>query len=355
MNISTKLSDEQIDPGKPSGGYEWWYFDALSADKEWGIVIIFYDGNPFSPKYIQSGIEGMPSDYPAISVSLYKRSKTEFYSFLEYKKGKFHWEVEPMTASVGSNFFQKSEESGSLTYEILLNQVLDSGHEISGKISFKSPLISDSIQEFEETRSGDQHLWNLIQPRATVIGSIEVKGKRNDYSIRFSGTGYHDHNKGYEPLKEEFDDWYWGRFHFSDSTLIYYVMNRKGGEQHKAWLLDTQGEVLESYDRFELEHHTKNRFGLNSARKITIKKGGTDITIQQRELVDNGPFYQRFLSDGLIRYREKLYAAQGITEYIQPRNIYNEKYWWMVKMRLRFMAEKPHWVQRFKNLYEWTW
>lgn len=54
MNISTDHLDENPFPNKPSGGYEWWYFDALSEDRNWFFVIIFYQGNPFSPEYIRS-------------------------------------------------------------------------------------------------------------------------------------------------------------------------------------------------------------------------------------------------------------------------------------------------------------
>ncbi len=354
MNISTKLIDEQIDPDKPSNGYEWWYFDAQSLDKQWGIVVIFYHGNPFSPKYIQA-INGLPNQFPAISISIYRNGKPEYYSFLEYDEGRFHWDEDEQTGSIGSNFFKRIEVDGVLEYELLLAQTLESGHSINAKLKFTSQTISEALLENES--KGEKHQWNLIQPQAKVNGSIKLKGKSDDHNVSFSGTGYHDHNTGYEPMKDSFEDWYWGRFHFKESTLIYYVMNGlDGNKQHEAWLISKDGEeVLQIFDQIELNYYQKNLFSLDVAKKIKLSSGNTKVTIQQRELIDNGPFYQRFYSDVIMINNNKTIASTGISEYIRPEKIYEEKYWWMVKMRLRFMNKKPHWVQRSKMLYEWTW
>ncbi|GAB5408975.1 MAG: hypothetical protein BalsKO_13400 [Balneolaceae bacterium] len=226
MNISSKLADEHIDPDKPLNGYEWWYFDALSTDKNWGIVVIFYHGNPFSPKYILAE-KGSPDQFPAISISVYRKGKPEFYSFLEYEEGRFHWDAEEQTGSIGSNFFKRIEVNGKLEYELLLTQTLESGHSINAKLKFNSKISSEDLIDHNSRR--DKHFWNLIQPQALVSGSIILKGKRDSHNISFSGTGYHDHNTGYEPMKESFKEWYWGRFHFKESTLIYYIMNGLDG------------------------------------------------------------------------------------------------------------------------------
>lgn len=361
MNISTKLEDEKIDPEKPSGGYEWWYFDALSTDKEWGIVVIFYDGNPFSTKYIDElgknpgSHAALPKQFPAISVSLYRKGKAEYYSFLEYGEGKFHWDDEEQTGSVGSNFFKRNIVGDKLEYELLLTQTLESGHSINAKLKFVSQKLPEDLLSHES--AGEKHFWNLIQPKARVTGSITVEGKRIDRNILFNGDGYHDHNTGFEPMKDSFKDWYWGRFHFRDATLIYYVMNGlDGSQQHEAWLFDSKSqELLEKFDQIELDYPMSNRFGLNTYRKLEIISPTTEITIQQNRLIDNGPFYQRFVSDAIMKREESVSPGQGISEYIKPEIIYEEKYWWMVKMRLRFVEEKPHWVQRSKMFYQWTW
>ena len=61
MYIRSKLSSELPHKKEIPGSYEWWYFDAMSADKKWAIVIIFYEGNPFSPAYIKAQEEARSS------------------------------------------------------------------------------------------------------------------------------------------------------------------------------------------------------------------------------------------------------------------------------------------------------
>ena len=352
MNISSKLSDEPFDPEKPQGGYEWWYFDAISLDKNWSLVIIFYEGNPFSPEYIQQS-DHKPGDHPAISVSLYHKGKCEYYSFLEYKAGKFHWDNEEQAVSIGTNFFRRQEAGGLLEYELLINQAQASGHTIEAKLKFLSETIPDDL--IEESKD-ELHKWNLLQPRAKVTGSINVNGRKGKRNIGFSGTGYHDHNVGYEPMKDSFDDWYWGRFHFPDKTLIYYLMNQEGKKQKKGWLIDhKQSKVIDVLEKYELKHHQKTLLGINSARKLTLAGEHSEITIQQSTLLDNGPFYQRFLSECILNSDSGISSSTGITEYIKPERIYEQKYWWMINMRLRYLQKKPHWVQRSKGFYELTW
>lgn len=354
MNISSKLTDEQIYPEKPSGGYEWWYFDALSADQEWGIVVIFYQGNPFSPRYIK-GIHGFnPENYPAISISLYKEEKHEYYGFEEFTEADFNFQGSPFSIVVGENQLQRAQDKVEVTYNLTLDQELDSGHFLKGELTFKSPLISEQLMN--QSSEGDRHFWNLIAPIAEVNGNLEVDGKSGHSAIEFKGKGYHDHNTGHEPMKDSFKDWYWGRVHFKDSTLIYYVMNQLDSQQYKAWLIDsTNQEVIDTFDEIQLTAKSRSLLGLKSAKKIILKSSAHEITIQQSVTVDDGPFYQRFYCDAIVNGQGSVEASSGISEYIVPGRIYSEKYWWMVRMRLRYKDEKPHWVQRSKRFYEWTW
>ena len=356
MNISTDHLDENPFPNKPSGGYEWWYFDALSEDRNWFFVIIFYQGNPFSPEYIRNieNKSSCPDEFPAVSISIYNRNKTEFYSFVEYSADEFNWNTNSDSCSVGPHSFSKSENDSKLVYSIVLNDVLPSGHSIKAELEFNSSIITEPT--IDSKNPNEHHFWNLIQPKAEVSGTIEIKGKSGFQNIEFTGYGYHDHNVGLEPMKEDFKDWYWGRYHLENSTLIYYVMNRLNEKQHKAWLISNEnGEIIDEFSSVEIEGFLRNMFGLRSARKISLKSGESEVTVQAALPLDDGPFYQRFLGRAIMHKDGKVLVAEGISEYIYPENIYSKKFWPAVKMRLRFADQKPHWVQRFKMFYEWTW
>ena len=356
MNISTKQEHEFYKPKKENNGYEWWYFDAISADKEWSLVVIFYHGNPFSPNYMRSKYGDEPASYPAISISVYRKGKPEFYSFQEYANSYFVWEEEKQEFNclVGGSSFRKNEIFQEVEYELNLNQLLDSGHSISGKLKFIATRTSPKLINKEESK--EKHFWNLLQPKAKVVGNLKIKGKTDDYHIAFHGSGYHDHNVGEEPMGHSFKDWYWGRIHMGRETLLYYVMNGYDGKQHEAWLIDEENQNIASYfEQIELKKPAKTLFGLQYFKEIHLLGIRGDIIVQLKNRVDNGPFYQRFLAEASYAGETEKKSYTGFAEYINPREIENDSFWWMIEMRLRYMRQKPHWVQKTKFLYELTW
>ena len=165
MNISSDYKKNFPVPDKPSGAYEWWYFDALTHDNEWGIVVIFYQGNPFSPEYIRQieNRKSTPDEFPAISISVYHKNRTEYYSFIEYSLEDFRWDKESITIEIGACSFQQKIKNNTLSYLMKLDQSLDSGHTIKADLSFESTL-NQSIFKDEGLNLTDDHFWNLVQP-----------------------------------------------------------------------------------------------------------------------------------------------------------------------------------------------
>ncbi|MTI88268.1 MAG: hypothetical protein FH748_09900 [Balneolaceae bacterium] len=355
MNISTDPGSLYPSLNKPASGYEWWYFDGLSADGKYGFVIIFYLDNPFSTKKITElyNNSNTAGHVPAVSVSVYKDTQPVYYSFLEYGDNNFSWEKDAGIFRIGGDGFHFTHCSGRVEYELSLSQQLVSGHSVEGSISFKSPAPDASLIC---NNDDSHHSWNLILPRAKIKVNLSVNGSNRRQDMVFAGTGYHDHNTGMEPMKESFKDWYWGRYHFEDSTLIYYLMNGSSGKQFKAWLIDrTNQQLIDTFDEIKTSAKQLNAFGLYSSRKIHFLAQRTKVAIQCGKAVDNGPFYQRFIGNAVIERNGLIYAAQGFSEYIRPDRIYSKKFWPLVHMRLRYMAESPHWVQKSKRLYPWTW
>lgn len=355
MNISTNIEDEFLDSEKPRKGYEWWYFDAISADKKWSFAIIFYQGNPFSTNYIQGKYTKKSEEYPALSISVYKNGKAEYYSFLEFPKSLFLYDEEDdIHLSIGGCAFHRKTLADTIEYEVNLNQNLESGHSIVGKLKFIGDRSSNSLIHSEA--KGDKHYWNLLQPRCKVVGSFKIAGKTDTYHVGFHGDGYHDHNVGHEMMSESFKDWYWGRFHFPKYTIVYYIMNGYHTKQHQAWLISRDNQELAGvFDKIELNSLKKNVLGLESFREIRLSGLLGDLTIHNKRVIDNGPFYQRYLSLAEFTDNSGVSKQIGISEYIHPQKIEEEKYWWMVRMRLRYLREKAHWVQKSKMFYEWTW
>lgn len=368
LTIKMKIiSDYRKDSGsvKPQpGSYEWWYYDGLTADGEYGFVIIFYEGNPFSRRYLQaldsnySEAGRKASQFPALSISVYRHGRPIYYGFCEHGPDEARFDSESIQGRVGESEFGFEKSDGKLVYTLDLNQVLPGGDSIRGNLEYTSSinnnsLVNNKINE-HSSDSDAAHAWNLVQPAADVEGVLEIGGYRS-HKIRFDGPGYHDHNFGREPMDQSFLDWYWGRFHFPESVFVYYIMQKQDGEQHNAWLIQQDGEVIRVDDHFQLDHKSLSAFGLMSARKIAIEGSGVKCLVQKEKVLDNGPFYQRFMSRVVMETGDGISQANGIAEYIHPARIKNRLFRPLINMRIAYPGGKPHWVQRNPRLYRWTW
>lgn len=361
MNIKTTFEDNirSVKPGR--GAYEWWYFDAISDDDSVEIVVIFYDGNPFSRRYIQQLRDDSSTvsadNFPAISISVYKDCKPVYYSFTEVDKTNAFFSKNKPGLRIAEHSMSGYKEKDKTIFKITLKEQLPSGDAISGTLTFRSPDISSQLFRANENKT-QKHHWNLVQPNAKVSGKLRWSARdESSTSIVFKGKGYHDHNIGSEPLKNQFNNWYWGRFHFENSTLIYYTTGIED-EAPLGWLIENENKnIITTFNEAKFEAVERNIWGLSSARKITLSGDKMQVMVQQTRILDNGPFYQRFSSDAFLNDLEfnSVQKTTGMTEYLCPPRIYNRLYWPFTNMRIRYQKESPHWVQRFKMFYRWTW
>jgi carotenoid 1,2-hydratase len=360
MQIISDYTRDTANQKTKSGSYEWWYFDGITNDREFSFVIIFYEGNPFSRRYIQAQVENehtginLANQFPALSISVYQGGTPVYYGFCEHEAGSATFDTDHVKGRVGQSEFKSSLVDGKLVYEIFINQKLSGGDSIEGNLKFTSINNSYVLQGNQLNNQSEKHVWNLVQPHSQVEGELSINGYQS-FNIQFSGKGYHDHNLGLEPMDESFLDWYWGRFHFMNSTFVYYIMRKHGGNQYQAWLMNNDGTCISINKNIELEDNSLNTFGLLSSRKILVEGNGFNCLIQQERIIDNGPFYQRFMSTIVMKTGDGVEQSSGITEYIHPGRIKNRIFWPLVNMRIHYPGKKAHWVQRNPKLYRWTW
>lgn len=348
------------------GSYEWWYFDGEDHKGEYQFVVIFYEGCPFSPDYIRSAekhsehIKSFAEEHPAISISVYRNGKTIFYSLSEYSKSESIFNRDKISIKVGKNSLEGFIENEQLAFALRLEETLPTGEKFSGILRFSSSIPkSGLLKSDDESETTTSHIWNLTQPKAFVKGVISINQKdRYEKPIIFEGIGYHDHNLGSEPMRNAFKDWYWGRVHFVDMTLVYYFTNQNGKTVPKAWLIGPDNvSIIDETTDITADGRKTNLFLLSAARRIVINFKDRKIQLNAEDVLDSGPFYYRFNCSVKLtsNIEEENQLTSGIAEYIRPDRIRKRIFWPLVRMRFRYTSKRPHWVQKSSILYRWTW
>jgi len=402
MHLLSDISRDARHPKSRPGSYEWWYFDGISEDGDYQVVIIFYEGCPFSTRYIRSldkdpeGEDARADRHPAISISLYHKGKPIFYSLSEYPPEKCTFDGDTASVTVGENSFRFSEREthgsdGFGSYDLRINERLPSGDELKGMLTFSgmdpnerlftgngkvpgmvpgasasaSAVVSASASDTASEDGEPGHLWNLVLPRASMQCRINLL--RNGLiarELKFEGEGYHDHNLGSEPMKESFRDWYWGRVHFPHGTLVYYIMNKNGKDgskklvqDYRAWFISPDNRrLLYTLELTGFKKRSTNGFLLRPARRLQFKEKELEIEVRHNVVADSGPFYCRYISEARLDHPAlESQKSTGIAEYIRPDRIHRRLFWPLVHMRLRYVDQKPHWVQKSPRLFRWTW
>lgn len=367
MNI---LSNQILDlqkQGKPSGGYEWWYFDAISDCKTWSVVLIFYEGNPFSPHYhreLQNNhseeVPGPhPQDFPAVTLSIYEKGRPIYYSFQELKPEAFTMDTSMQKHEVrltfGTHSVFLSRDRVQYRAEIQLDDKLPNGDTLQGQLIYNAALQEPvrSLIDGSQEKLGT-HSWILCMESAKVQADLTLNGKKRE-QLTFEGQGYHDHNVGMEPMHESFTDWHWGRAHFEDgSFLLYYVMSQlEGSITGGAWVSNAKdGSVHFTQDVLITPFLNRSFFGLKNLKSLLITtEDGSKLEVQRQTLSDNGPFYQRFHTKVIWKDSKTI----GISEYIVPSRIVNKSTWPLIHLRLRKEGNSPNWVQKSRLFYGLTW
>ena len=103
-------------------------------------------------------------------------------------------------------------------------------------------------------------------------------------------------------MRKSFVDWYWGRIHFNEFTMVYYVMNQHKGKDYGAWLISVDNQqILDVSTSVRIDGMNVNGFGLSSARRLEFAFKEREITVLCNQILDNGPFYMRYRSEARMQ------------------------------------------------------
>ncbi len=258
-----------------AGGYSWWYVDALSDDGQHGITLIALIGSVFSPYYAAARRRGGgdPLNHSSLNVAL-------------YGKAGYRWSM----TERGRNALKRGES---------WLQIGPSGLDWDGtcltihidEITVPLPRrIRGTVRVYPTAMLGQsypldpagRHHWEPLAPCARVEVAMERP------SLRWSGGGYLDSNRGDEPLEAAFRRWDWSRTALKHGAAVLYdVTGRDGPGPLLGLRFDPAGGV----ERFEPPPHVPlptTGWRVKRGTRVDPQHGARVI-----ETLEDTPFYAR--------------------------------------------------------------
>lgn len=215
-----------------SGGYAWWYVDALSDDGQHGITLIGMLGNVFSPWYAKAradaathGTTADPLAHSTMNVALYgPRSATWALTergVRDVNRGPSH-----LTIGASNLRWERGELIIDLCEKISPFPSLRPGR-IVGRVRVIPTVLHGAPQALD---AAGRHLWWAVAPLCRV--EVELR----EPTIRWAGTGYHDANAGDAALEDDFHGWDWSRAEVEGRPVILYDATVRDGRRTRTRL-----------------------------------------------------------------------------------------------------------------------
>jgi len=276
------------------GAYEWWYVDAQSDDGAWGVVAILFRGMPMSPDYLSAlaaGSAPAPADHCGFAVSLYHNGQRLLQVFRGVDSSDTFFGTAHCDVRVGPcTLHRTSDDTWTLH--------VDTHHQDSPRCVILDATfrrigrVVDDAAPFTAV-----HGWVLAAPLAKIDAHLTL----SEYGIvktstAWHGTAYHDHNMGRRAMQEDFRTWLWGRVHDGTSGMVYLATPDAVEPFTYAATLDERGITPWMQVGVTAEVRRLTMMGLRAARRVVVKGDGGVVTIAQHRILDDGPFYRRYLA-----------------------------------------------------------
>ena len=299
---------------KTVGAFAWWYVDLTTPAGD-GLVLVWALGLPFLPS--SRAFRSPPYRRPSIHLASYRGGQPDLYLLQEYEADSPSCQVSG-SGQIGACRFEVSEHEGETRLHVHLDlEVPSAQSRLLGEIDLRGHSLACASSEGRL-----RHVWTPRCLGAHAQAHIEC----GDQIRTISGRGYFDGNLSALPLHEQnIESWRWGRTSFEDETVVYYDVTSEDGER--------QGLVLIHHADGHMETHTQlptfsrplaGNYGLRGPRRVLIERPNRLYELDATHLVDDGPFYQRYLVTGNRIIKNSRNAVventlgHGIAELVRP-------------------------------------
>lgn len=337
-----------------AGGFTWFYVD-LVDDQGGGATIIWSWGLPFLPGYAGAARAGRPQrpiDRPSVNVVVYGEQRERFYLLSELAPDECEWSADGRSWRLGGCSFHWTDTDGAggagPTRELRadLDLALPTGGRATGKLWLSGSLRRDSPGTVAPEGAASTHWWTPMV--AASRGGLELQTPRGVMHVE--GRGYHDRNSAMLPLQAlGIKSWWWGRIALPGRDVIAYRLIPAGaGATPRDLVVElaadgssraTEGAALQTGSP------RRNIWGLRSPRTASFPDpDGKQVHVEIGSVLDDGPFYQRYLLRGRCGADE----GYGIGEHLVPGRVDGALLRPLVRMRVhRAAGPNSMWLPLF--------
>lgn len=338
MNITTAFDQDIWHNLQEPGSYEWWYFDAEDQEQGLSLVCIWFAGFAFSPYYMEHYLDWKRKkssnppkalDYAAFSFQLYEDGREVVNFIKEGPSSLFESTGSGIDVRFEKNRFYYDRQQQSYVLEIAFDYPARR-QKITAKLLF-NVRHRYSYRKCDGNNHGNvpRHEWLLTLPRADVSGSVTLEDmlKNKSRTFHLRARGYHDHNLGIMPVHEYIDTWYWGRAFSEEYDLIYYMIFFKNSGYRPlslCMLHDNTSRELTVHEGLSVDESGLRRglFAPVHSRNLRFSRDGLCIDIQQKQVLDSGPFYLRYSSNIVFQGNDQgRVNLTGISEFLNPARL----------------------------------
>lgn len=338
MNITTAFDQDIWHNLQEPGSYEWWYFDAEDQEQGLSLVCIWFAGFAFSPYYMEHYLDWKRKkssnppkalDYAAFSFQLYEDGREVVNFIKEGPSSLFESTGSGIGVRFEKNRFYYDRQQQSYVLDIAFDYPARR-QKITAKLLF-NVRHRYSYRKCDGNNHGNvpRHEWLLTLPRADVSGSVTLEDmlKNKSRTFHLRARGYHDHNLGIMPVHEYIDTWYWGRAFSEEYDLIYYMIFFKNSGYRPlslCMLHDNTSRELTVHEGLSVDESGLRRglFAPVHSRNLRFSRDGLCIDIQQKQVLDSGPFYLRYSSNIVFQGNDQgRVNLTGISEFLNPARL----------------------------------
>lgn len=343
------------------GGFSWFYVDLVDGQGR-GATVIWSWGLPFLPGYAgaaRAGRPELPVDRPSVNVVVYGEGRESFYLLSELPADQCFWGADGRSWRLGDCDFRWVDEpgaDGTPTTRTLHGDIdldLPTGGRVTGRLWLSGALRRDATPDGREPGQ-DPHLWTPML--AASQGGLELHTPNGEF--RVEGRGYHDRNSAAQPLHRlGIRSWWWGRLALPGRDLIFYrLAPSEPGAAARDLVVelaaDGSSRVCEDAG-LEVGRMRRSPWGLRWPSSVSFPDpDGRPVEVEVTALLDNGPFYQRYLLRGRCGEDE----GHGIGEHLVPDRVDTDLLRPLVRMRV-YRAEGPNsiWLPLFSGDSDGRW